>query len=83
MQDPRRRVLGVNTLDVVRAASFIGQINGIDPRKISIPVIGGHSINTIVPVLSQCKPPANITDEAKLKAFIARLQDASSEVNDF
>ncbi|KAH9645494.1 hypothetical protein HF086_007010 [Spodoptera exigua] len=53
--DPNR-ILGVTTLDVVRSCTFIGAINGIDPRSVSIPVIGGHSGVTIIPLLSQCKP---------------------------
>jgi malate dehydrogenase len=77
--DPAR-ILGVTTLDVVRAQAFIGEINGIDPRKVSVPVIGGHSGVTIIPVLSQSNPAVNLTDEKKIKALTHRIQEAGTEV---
>jgi hypothetical protein len=43
----------VTTLDVVRAEAFIGEILGVDPREVAIPVIGGHAGTTILPLLSQ------------------------------
>lgn len=55
------RVLGVTTLDVVRANTFIAELKGLDVSKISVPVIGGHSGNTIVPLLSQVSPATNFT----------------------
>lgn len=48
-----KRVFGVSTLDIVRANTFIGEASGVDPQKVNIPVIGGHSGVTIIPVLSQ------------------------------
>ncbi|XP_059054767.1 malate dehydrogenase, mitochondrial [Achroia grisella] len=77
--DPRR-VLGVTTLDVVRAAAFIGEINGVDPRSVTIPVIGGHSGVTIIPVLSQSQPQVKLNDQAKIKALTERIQEAGTEV---
>jgi hypothetical protein len=43
----------VTTLDVVRAEAFIGELLGVDPREVSVPVIGGHAGTTILPLLSQ------------------------------
>ncbi|XP_047032904.1 malate dehydrogenase, mitochondrial [Helicoverpa zea] len=77
--DPNR-VLGVTTLDVVRACSFIGTINGVDPRCVTIPVIGGHSGVTIIPVLSQANPAPKLTDQAKIEALTKRIQEAGTEV---
>ncbi|CAH2052702.1 unnamed protein product, partial [Iphiclides podalirius] len=77
--DPAR-VLGVTTLDVVRAAAFIGEINGVDPGKVSIPVIGGHSGVTIIPLLSQSNPPVKLSDQAKIEALTKRIQEAGTEV---
>ncbi|CAH0713476.1 unnamed protein product, partial [Brenthis ino] len=74
------RVLGVTTLDVVRAAAFIGEINGVDPQSVTIPVIGGHSGVTIIPVLSQSKPAVKLTDQAKIDALTQRIQEAGTEV---
>lgn len=80
MYDPAR-VLGVTTLDVVRAAAFIGEINGVDPRSVTIPVIGGHSGVTIIPVLSQSQPAVKLSDAAKIKALTERIQEAGTEVS--
>ncbi|KAJ2360090.1 hypothetical protein H4S02_012054, partial [Coemansia sp. RSA 2611] len=49
--DPKR-LFGVTTLDVVRASRFVRDIRPkIDAATLRIPVIGGHSGNTIVPLL--------------------------------
>lgn len=48
-----KRLFGVTTLDVVRASRFISQVQGTDPANEFVPVVGGHSGVTIVPLLSQ------------------------------
>ncbi|KAJ2942757.1 hypothetical protein O0L34_g14945 [Tuta absoluta] len=75
-----KRILGVTTLDVVRAAAFIGEINGVDPRSVTIPVIGGHSGVTIIPVLSQSQPGVKLSDQGKIEALTQRIQEAGTEV---
>src|ERR1700759_1245109 len=61
--DPKR-VFGVTTLDVVRAETFVAEITGEkNPSKLTIPVIGGHSGETIVPLFSQAKPSVNIPQD--------------------
>lgn len=52
-----KKVLGVTKLDVVRAKAFIGQLIGTDPRRVDIPVVGGHAGVTILPLLSQVLSP--------------------------
>lgn len=75
--DPRK-IVGVTTLDVVRANKFVkektGQTTGVD-----IPVIGGHAGTTILPLFSQCKvgstiPAGDIPDMDKA------VQDAGTVV---
>ena len=67
-----KHLFGVTTLDVVRAETFVQDITGAkDPAKTTIPVIGGHSGETIVPLFSQASPPISIPDE-KLDALINR-----------
>jgi malate dehydrogenase len=54
--DPRK-VFGVTTLDVVRASTFAAHALGIDdPKKYQVPVVGGHSGATILPLFSQSSP---------------------------
>lgn len=60
------KVFGVTTLDVVRASTFTAQALGRnDPQVFKIPVVGGHSGATILPLLSQSKPPVTLTDEQR------------------
>jgi malate dehydrogenase len=69
--DPKK-LFGVTTLDVVRAETFVAEIVGEkNPADITIPVIGGHSGETIVPLFSQAKPPVAIPAE-KLDALTYR-----------
>jgi malate dehydrogenase len=49
--DPAR-IFGVTTLDIVRANTFVSQVKSTDVQKTEIPVIGGHSGATIIPILS-------------------------------
>ncbi len=49
----RVQVLGVTTLDVVRANTFVSEAKGLDMPQVDVPVIGGHAGNTILPLLSQ------------------------------
>ena len=66
------RLFGVTTLDVVRAETFVQDITGErDPTKTVIPVVGGHSGETIVPLFSQAKPAVKIPDD-KLDALVNR-----------
>lgn len=67
-----KKLFGVTTLDVVRAETFIAELNGEkDPSKTVIPVIGGHSGETIVPLFSQAKPAVKIPED-KLAAIVKR-----------
>lgn len=76
--DPNR-IFGVSTLDVVRAQAFIGEATNTNPLDVKIPVIGGHSGVTILPVLSQSVPSVNLPQD-KIKALTERIQEAGTEV---
>lgn len=76
--DPKR-VFGISTLDVVRSNAFIGAAAGVCPTKVNLPVIGGHSGVTIIPLLSQCKPSVSF-DAEKINALTVRIQEAGTEV---
>jgi len=73
------KILGVTTLDVVRANTFIAELKGLDVAKTNVPVIGGHSGVTILPLLSQVVPKATFTDE-ELASLTVRIQEAGTEV---
>jgi len=77
--DPKK-LFGVTTLDVVRAETFVQEITGErDPTATIIPVVGGHSGETIVPLFSQAKPKVEIPED-KLDALVNRVQFGGDEV---
>ncbi|KAN0140102.1 NAD-malate dehydrogenase [Lactarius tabidus] len=76
--DPRR-LYGVTSLDVVRAARFLGEVSGNDPKNTIVPVIGGHSGTTIVPLLSHNAHGKAISGEAYEK-LVYRIQFGGDEV---
>ncbi|GAA5858590.1 hypothetical protein JCM8547_001378 [Rhodosporidiobolus lusitaniae] len=82
--DPKR-LFGVTTLDVVRSSTMSAQAIGKpnSAYEFTIPVVGGHSGLTILPLLSQSKPalPESLfSDEEKLKALVHRIQFGGDEV---
>ncbi|GFF27011.1 malate dehydrogenase, cytoplasmic [Aspergillus udagawae] len=77
--DPKR-LFGVTTLDVVRAETFTQEYSGQkDPSKVQIPVVGGHSGETIVPLFSKASPALNIPAD-KYDALVNRVQFGGDEV---
>lgn len=80
--DPKR-LFGVTTLDVVRASTFVAEVLG-DLGKapsITVPVIGGHSGVTIVPLLSQSSAPLpSGFAQADFEKLTHRIQYGGDEV---
>lgn len=75
-----KKLFGVTTLDVVRTQTFVANAeSATDPRKYKVPVVGGHSGETIVPLLSQSNPKINISQE-KLEGLVNRIQFGGDEV---
>ena len=73
-----RRLFGVTTLDVIRAETFVGELKGKNPTEVTVPVIGGHSGTTILPLLSQVAG-VSFTDE-EVASLTHRIQNAGTEV---
>ncbi|KAJ7944584.1 malate dehydrogenase [Quillaja saponaria] len=76
--DPNR-LLGVTMLDVVRANTFVAEVLGLDPRDVDVPVVGGHAGVTILPLLSQVKPPYSFTPK-EIDYLTDRIQNGGTEV---
>ena len=72
------RVFGVTTLDVIRSEAFIAELKGVDVAEVKVPVIGGHSGTTILPLLSQVEG-VEFTEE-EVAALTPRIQNAGTEV---
>ncbi|WVO21573.1 malate dehydrogenase, NAD-dependent [Cryptococcus decagattii] len=79
-----KKLFGVSHLDVVRASTFVASVVGKpkDAAKYSVPVVGGHSGATILPLLSQAKPSidAILSDKEKRDALVHRIQFGGDEV---
>ncbi|RDB23397.1 Malate dehydrogenase, cytoplasmic [Hypsizygus marmoreus] len=80
--DPKR-LFGVTTLDVVRASTFVAEILGnlSLSKDIIVPVVGGHSGVTIVPLLSKSTHPLPASlSTTDYEALIKRIQFGGDEV---
>ncbi|KAI8974952.1 malate dehydrogenase, NAD-dependent [Pilobolus umbonatus] len=76
--DPRR-IFGVNILDLVRSSTFLSQALKKNPKEVNVPVIGGHSGVTIIPLLSQIPGIESLTQN-ELETLTQRIQFAGDEV---
>lgn len=72
------KVYGITTLDSVRASRFLHEVKKVDPVSTLVPIVGGHSGPTIVPLMSQVKE-ADLKG-AELEAFVKRVQYGGDEV---
>jgi len=76
--DPMK-IVGITTLDCVRANKFVHEATGVPIEEIAIPVVGGHAGKSILPLFSQDKAGQKLSPEQK-KALDERVQDAGTEV---
>ncbi|WP_370558921.1 malate dehydrogenase [Edwardsiella tarda] len=72
------KLFGVTTLDIIRSNTFVGELKNLDPATLDIPVIGGHSGVTILPLLSQI-PGVSLTEQ-EVADLTKRIQNAGTEV---
>ena len=63
----------------MRARTFVAGVLGCDPSAVSVPVVGGHAGETILPLLSQTEPAFSFTD-AEAAALTNRIQNGGTEV---
>merc|ERR1719384_733657 len=76
--DPKK-IVGVTTLDVVRANKFVAEKTGSDPDDVEVPVVGGHAGVTILPLFSQSKQAQKIP-AGEIPALDKHVQDAGTDV---
>jgi len=76
--DPKK-LMGVTTLDVCRARTFVANAKGLDVNTVNVPVVGGHAGTTIVPLLSQTTPKVEFSD-ADRDALTHRIAFGGDEV---
>ncbi|MEH0874864.1 malate dehydrogenase [Pectobacterium cacticida] len=74
----KNKLFGVTTLDVIRSNTFVAELKGKLPQEINVPVVGGHSGVTILPLLSQV--PGVEFSEQEVIELTKRIQNAGTEV---
>merc|ERR1719253_1725266 len=73
-----KHLMGVTTLDITRANTFVAENQGFSVNDTSVDVIGGHAGTTILPLLSQV-PGAKFSQE-DLEKLTYRIQFGGDEV---
>mmetsp|Transcript_94559 Transcript_94559/g.197524 ORF Transcript_94559/g.197524 Transcript_94559/m.197524 type:complete len:352 (+) Transcript_94559:70-1125(+) len=76
--DPTK-IVGVTTLDVVRANKFVSEATNTPVEAVAVPVVGGHAGETILPLFSQVEAMKSYPAD-KLEQMDKRVQDAGTEV---
>ena len=74
----KNKLFGVTTLDIIRSNTFVAELKGKKPTEVEVPVIGGHSGVTILPLLSQI-PGVSFTSQ-EIADLTKRIQNAGTEV---
>lgn len=80
-----RKLFGVTTLDSVRAETFLGELIGEAPESLKgkLSVIGGHSGDTIVPLIhfdNSIASKVKAISDVDYKEFVHRVQFGGDEV---
>ncbi len=74
----KNRLFGVTTLDIIRSNTFVAELKGKNPAELNVPVVGGHSGVTILPLLSQV--PGVSFSQQEVADLTKRIQNAGTEV---
>ena len=74
----KNKLFGITTLDIIRSNTFVAELKGKKTAEINVPVIGGHSGVTILPLLSQI-PGVSFTEQ-EVVDLTKRIQNAGTEV---
>ncbi|EXU75414.1 malate dehydrogenase [Erwinia papayae] len=74
----KNKLFGVTTLDIIRSNTFVAELKGKNPANLNVPVVGGHSGVTILPLLSQI--PGISLNEREVAELTKRIQNAGTEV---
>merc|ERR1711904_761778 len=76
--DPKK-IIGITTLDIVRATKFVHEITGDPIDGIQVPVVWGHAGAPMLPLFSQDASGKKIPAD-QIAALDKRVQDAGTEV---
>ncbi|CAG9792089.1 unnamed protein product [Diatraea saccharalis] len=74
------KICGITHVDTARCRTFVASVLKASPYYLQVPVIGGHSEETIVPLFSNIIPSSFCVDACKAEALTRVLRKASTEV---
>ncbi|CAH2237201.1 malate dehydrogenase-like [Pararge aegeria] len=76
--DPRK-LFGITCGDPLKVQALYAAENDLNPQACSVPVIGGHSDSTIVPLLSQAKPTCTMNEQS-IQEFSSKIRSSQEDV---
>ncbi|XP_026326884.1 uncharacterized protein LOC113235417 [Hyposmocoma kahamanoa] len=74
------KIFGITHIDTARARSYAGKTLQANPRHLQIPVIGGHSEQTVVPLFSNLTPDFYTLDIDQADLLTRLVKKADTEV---
>ncbi|KAL0884055.1 hypothetical protein ABMA27_016081 [Loxostege sticticalis] len=74
------KICGITHIDTARCRTFAGNALNVSPRRLQVPVICGHSEETIVPLFSNLAPCNYSLDSCKADTLTRLLRKAGTEV---
>jgi NAD-dependent malate dehydrogenase len=76
--DPRR-LFGITTIDHLRAQTMYALENKLPLRNCLVPVIGGRSGKTAIPLISQAKPYCDMDDKV-IQEFVTKFRKCDENI---
>ncbi|XP_047989262.1 malate dehydrogenase-like [Leguminivora glycinivorella] len=76
-----KKLFGVTEIDRIRVQTLYGARHGMAPEECFVPVIGGHSDKTTVPLVSQARPGFEMS-EPEVRQFVNEVQRYESTVTE-
>lgn len=74
------KIFGITHIDTARSRAFAADALQINPRHISVPVIGGHSNETIIPLFSNLTPTNYSVNQCQADMLTRLVRKAGTEV---
>lgn len=75
------KLFGITGIDALRAQSLYAARCNLNPEDCTVHVIGGHSEKTMVPLLSQAMPLANL-DQAVIQELTMQIRSGDEIITD-
>lgn len=75
-----QKVIGITNIDTARSRSLAAQVLKVDPGLLKIPVIGGHSVDTVVPLFSNICPTHLSIEASQANMLTCMVRKAPGEV---